>query len=463
MDTNQQQESAFKRSMKTRHLIMLSLGGVIGTGLFNSTGHVIGQTGPFGTILAYLIGSVVVYLVMLCLGELTVHMPETGSFHSYTTKFIGPATGYVIAWQYWLTWAVSLGYGSIVAGKCMQFWLPEVPVWAWCAIFCVVIFTVNMISTRFFAESEFWFSIIKVLVIVCFIIIGGCAIFGIIGMTGNAPAPHLTNFQSAGLLPNGFMPIMMTMLAVNFAFAGTELIGVAAGETDNPEKTVPAAIKTTLVRLVIFYVGAIFVLSALLPMQEASIAASPFVTVLERIGIPYAAGIMNFVILTAVLSSANSGLYASARMLWSLANKKMIPAFFGKLNHRGVPHNALIFSMLGGLFALFSYTFSEDSVYLILSSVSGLATVLVWMSICACQYMFRKQFIKEGHSVSELKYRTPLFPFVPIVGFVFCLVSCIGTAFDAEMRPALYYGIPFIIICYIAYFIQNAKHKNKHK
>lgn len=452
---SQGQQFSFKRTMKTRHLIMLSLGGVIGPGFFNSTGHVIGQAGPFGTLLAYLIGSLVVYMVMLCLGELTVHMPETGSFHTYTAKFIGPATGYVVAWLYWLTWAVALGYSFIVAGKCMQFWLPQIDVWIWCVIFCFLIFTVNMISARFFAESEFWFSIIKVMIIVAFILLGGAAIFGIVPMEGGRAAPYFSNFQSAGLFPNGFMPIVMTMLAVNFAFSGTELIGVAAGETQHPEKTVPKAIRTTVLRLGIFYVGAIFVLAALLPMSEASVTESPFVVVLERVGIPYAAGIMNFVILTAILSSANSGLYASARMLWSLANKKTIHPFFGKLNSRGIPFNALVFSMLGGLLALSSYAFSEDTVYLILSSVSALAVVAVWMSISVCQYLFRKQFIADGNDISALKFRTPFYPLVPILTFIMCLISCVGIAFDPELRPALYYGIPFIIICYVAYFVQQ--------
>lgn len=458
---SQHERASFKRTMKTRHLIMLSLGGVIGPGFFNSSGVVIGEAGPFGTLLAYLIGAVVVYLVMLCLGELTVHMPETGSFHSYASKFIGPATGYVVAWLYWLTWAVALGYSLVIAGKNMQQWLPHIPVWTWCIIFGAVLFIVNIVSTRFFAESEFWFSIIKVLVIIAFIIIGLAAIFGIVPMVDDRPAPYMSNFEAAGLMPNGWLPILMTMLAVNFAFSGTELIGVAAGEIDQPEKSVPRAIKTTLLRMVLFYVGAIFVLSALLPMSETSVTKSPFVVVLERVGVPYAAHIMNLVILTAVLSSANSGLYASARMLWSLSNKKTIPAFFGRLNSRGVPFNALVFSMLGGVLALFSFVFSEDSVYLILSSISGLAVVSVWMSISVCHIIFRRRFIAAGHDVKELKYRAPLYPLVPILAFCMCLASCIGIAFDPNQRPALYYGIPFILICYAAYFIQRQQASRK--
>jgi amino acid permease len=272
-------------------------------------------------------------------------------------------------------------------------------------------------------------------------------------MTNSQPAPFFTNFVSAGLFPNGAFVIIMTMLAVNFAFSGTELIGIAAGETSDPEKTIPKAIRTTLWRLVIFFVGTIVVLSALLPISDAGVLESPFVAVLERIGVPYAADIMNFVILTAILSAANSGLYASSRMLWSLADKKTISPIFAKLTKRGVPIYAIIFSMLGGGLALLSSIIAPDTVYIVLVSISGLAVVAVWMSISASQFLFRKRFIKEGNSEKDLVYRAPLYPLVPIVSFILCLASCIGIAFDPTQRIALYCCIPFILFCYGSYYI----------
>lgn len=308
--------------MKTRHLIMLSLGGVIGTGLFFNTGYIISTTGAAGTLLAYLIGALVVWLVMQCLGELSVAMPETGAFHVYAARYLGPATGYTVAWLYWLTWTVALGSSFTAAGFCMQYWFPQVPVWVWCVVFCAVIFALNVISTRFFAEGEFWFSLVKVVTIIAFIILGGAAIFGIIPMQDGSPAPGLRNITAEGWFPHGGLPILMTMVAVNFAFSGTELIGIAAGETENPHKVIPVAIRTTIARLIIFFIGTVFVLAALIPMQQAGVEKSPFVLVFEKVGIPYAADIFNFVILTAILSAANSGLYASGRMLWSLSNEK---------------------------------------------------------------------------------------------------------------------------------------------
>jgi S-methylmethionine transporter len=454
------EEKGFQRKMKTRHLVMLSLGGVIGTGLFLSSGYTIQQAGPFGTILSYLIGALVVFLVMLCLGELSVHMPETGAFHSYAAKYIGPATGYTVAWLYWLTWTVALGSEFTAAGLLMQRWFPFVNVWIWSALFAVLIFILNALTVKFFAESEFWFSSVKVLAIVFFIILGAGAMVGFLPLEGSESAPLFSNIISQGMFPNGVLAIFMTMLAVNFAFSGTELIGIAAGETENPEKVIPKAIRTTLWRLVLFFVGTIIVLSALLPFSEAGVLESPFVAVLDRIGVPYAADIMNFVILTAILSAANSGLYASSRMLWSLAEKETISPFFAKLTKGGVPLHAIIFSMLGGGLALFSSFIAPDTVYIVLVSISGLAVVVVWMSISVSQFFFRRQYLRNGHSIDDLVYRTPLYPIVPILAFLLCLASCIGIAFDPTQRIALYCGIPFIVLCYGSYYLtQRLKKK----
>lgn len=226
-------QEQFQRKMKSRHLVMLSLGGVIGTGLFLSSGYTIQQAGPFGTILSYTIGAVAVYLVMLCLGEMSVHMPVTGAFHSYATKYIGPGIGYTVAWLYWLTWTVALGSEFTAAGILMQRWFPSVSVWVWSTIFAVLILTLNAFSVLFFAESEFWFSLIKVLMIVIFIILGASSMFGIIPMKNSEPAPFFSNLVSGGLFPKSAFAMLTTMLAVNFAFSGTELIGIATGETEN--------------------------------------------------------------------------------------------------------------------------------------------------------------------------------------------------------------------------------------
>ncbi|MCI5896525.1 MAG: amino acid permease [Candidatus Aphodousia sp.] len=460
-NTTANNESQFQRSMQLRHLIMLSLGGVIGSGLFFGTGHIIANVGAFGTVVAYLIGAFMVYLIMLSLGELSVAHPDPGSFHVYASRYISPASGYAVAWLYWLNWTVTLGTAFTAVGFAMQYWFPNVPVWTWCIIFGSLIFLLNVIDTRFFAESEFYLSLIKVITIQAFIILGACALFDVIPFGENG-SPGLTNLVGNGeLLPNGIAPLLFTMVTVCFAYSGTELIGVAAGETNNPERVIPLAVRASLLRLVIFFVGTVLIVAMLVPSETATVSKSPFMTVFEELGIPYAADIFNFVIITAILSSANTGLFASGRMVWSLGHDGMMPAGLAKLNKRGVPVNALAFSMLGGLLALASSVMAADTVFVILTSIVGFSTVAVWLSICVAHYRFRKQFLANGHNLDELKYKSPMFPLVPILGGALCLVVMIGMGIDPDQRVALYCGIPFTVLCYVIYHMTQKVRKNK--
>lgn len=462
LEVNSTDQNQLKRSMKSRHLFMISLGGVIGTGLFLSSGYTINQAGPGGTILAYLVGGLIMYLVMLCLGELTVAMPVTGSFQTYATRYVGPATGFTIGWLYWLCWVVAVGSEFTASGLLMMRWFPDTSVWMWSAFFAIIIFLLNTFSVKFFAETEFWFAGIKVITIILFIILGGAAMFGLIPMNGRAAAPMFSNFTGdGGLFPNGFLPIIITMISVNFAFSGTELIGITAGESENPERDIPRTIRNVIWRTMFFFVGAIFVLSGLISWKEAGVIESPFVMVFDSIGIPYAADIMNFVIITALLSVANSGLYASTRMLWSLSNEKMISPLLGKVTPNGVPFNALIVSMLVACLSLLSSVIAPDTVYVVLVGISGFAVVAVWMGIALSQYMFRKHFLKEGGDIRDLKFRTPLYPYVPIAAFGLCFASCVGLAFDPSQRIVLYCGIPFIALCYLFYYVKNRGNKNQ--
>lgn len=453
MNSDAIHDQPMQRKMNSRHLFMLSLGGVIGTGLFLSTGFTISQAGGFGTLLSFAVGAVVVYLVMLCLGELAVHMPVTGSFHTYATRYIGPGTGFTMAWLYWLTWTVALGSEFTGAGLVAQRWFPEVAVWQFSILFIILVFGLNALSVRFFAESEFWFSSVKVMAIIVFIVVGGLAVFGLWPMKDHAPAPFLTHLTEGGLLPNGVLPLLTVMLAVNFAFSGTELIGVAAGESVDPHATLPRAIKNTVFRLILFFIGTVFVLACLLPAAEAGVTESPFVTVFDRVGIPYAADVMNFVILTAILSAANSGLYASSRMLWSLSNERMAHPMFAKVNRHGIPFNALVFSMLGGILALLSSVWAADQVYVVLVSISGFAVVAVWMGIAASHYFFRKQFVAQGGQIDHLHFVAPMYPVVPLAALTLCGLSLIGIGFDPAQRIALYCGLPFVALTYAVYYV----------
>lgn len=449
------QNSSLKRKMEARHLLMISLGGVIGTGLFLSSGYTIHQAGPLGTIIAYFIGAAIVYTVMLCLGELAVAMPQTGSFHVYAEKFIGPGTGFTVAILYWFTWTIALGSEFTAAGLIMKNWFPHSPTWLWSLLFMIIIFTSNALSVKFFGESEFYFASIKVLAIVFFIVVGSLAVLGILPVKGYHPNPLFHNLYQDGWFPTGFKGVFTTMLTVNFAFSGTELIGVTAGEVKDPAHAIPKAIHTTLWRLIIFFIGSVAVMATLIPWRKAGVVESPFVLVFKSIGLPFAGDLMNFVILTAILSAANSGLYASTRMLWSLANEGMISSVFVKLTRNGVPLIALITSMLGGIFALLSSVTAAATVYLVLVSISGLAVVFVWMAIALSELNFRKQWLKSGKRVEDLAFVTPWHPFVPIIAFTASLLSCILIIFDPTQRPALFYMIPFVIGCYIIYYLKT--------
>ena len=446
-----QEEGQFQRKMTSRHLFMLSLGGVIGTGLFLSSGYTISQAGPFGAILSYLVGAIVVYLVMLSLGELAVAMPVTGSFHTYATKFISPGTGFTVAWLYWICWTVALGTEFLGAGMLMGRWFPHIPAWIFAVIFATIIFGLNALSVRLFAEAEFYFSSIKVITIIIFIVLGTLAIFGVLPYEGSHEVPYFHNLTAQGLFPNGMVAVVSVMLSVNYAFSGTELIGIAAGETENPKEAVPRAIHTTIGRLVIFFVLTIVVLASLLPMKEAGVTDAPFVLVFDKIGIPFAADIMNFVILTAILSAGNSGLYASSRMLWSLANEGMLSKKIVRINEHGVPMRALLLSMIGALLALFASVYAADTVFLALVSIAGFAVVAVWLSIPIAQIRFRKEFLKT-HDLSELSYQTPFTPVLPYITVILLGISIIGIAWDASQRAGLYFGIPFIILCYAYHY-----------
>lgn len=454
---DQGNSAPLKRAMSTRHLVMLSLGGAIGTGLFLGSGEVIAQTGPVGAIISYFLGGLIAYLVMLCLGELAVHMPVSGSFGEYSTRYIGPATGYMITWVYWLTWTATLGTEFTAAALLMQEWFPHVSMWIWTLIFAAIVFTLNISSTRMFAESEFWLALVKVVTVIGFILLGLLAIFGIIHYNSQPSAPLFNNLVSHGWFPKGVFPIFATMLIVNFAFSGTELIGVAAGETENPAKNVPKAINASIWRLLIFFVGTIIVISALLPYEQAglssnSVSSSPFVTVFKYIGIPYAEDIIRFVIITALLSAANSGLYAASRMMWSLSKKKQLPTVFAKLTKSGTPIIAIIVTMFGAVPGLLSEQFAPETIFKNLLGVAAFTMVIVWTAICVCQFNFRRQWYKSGHTKEELKFAAPLFPITPILGFIFCVITCISMAVDPQMLPGFYSCLGFIALCYISHF-----------
>lgn len=448
------------RTMKSRHLMMLSLGGVIGTGLFLNVGYTINQAGPGGAIIGYLIGGFILYMVMTCLGELAVHMPVTGSFQTYATKFIHPTAGFSLGWMYFVGSAATAGVEFTAAGILMKHWFPDMPTWIWCAIFIVLLFSLNALSTRGFAEAEFWFAGIKVLAVVFFIIVGAAAIFGIVPMADRV-APHLTNLEPTLLFPAGIIIIFVTMMNVIFSYQGSELVGIAAGETENPQKTIPKAIRTILVRIIVFYIASIVILSAIFPSSELGLLESPFVTLLELVGIPYAADIMNFIILTAILSVGNSCLYASTRLLWAMSLEDMTPKIFSKTSKRNIPLNALLFTMIFSLLSLLTSVMKADAVFVLLMSIAGISVTISWMGIALSQFMFRRKYVKSGGRLEDLQYRVKWYPFIPLFCITFCSAILIFLLWDETQRAGVLYGIGFLLLCIVFYSIKLKRQKRE--
>ncbi|MZP31089.1 amino acid permease [Heliobacterium undosum] len=446
------EKKGLRRDMKSRHLMMISVGGTIGTGLFLGSGQTIHQAGPFGAILAYAAGGLIMFLVLLCLAELAVAMPVAGSFQSYASRFISPAAGYTTGWLYWVNWALCIAADFTAAGIIMHNWFPQVDVYIWCAVFAVSLALLNLISVKAYGEAEFWFASIKVVAIVGFIIAGAGLIFG---FTGHEGAIGLSNFSTGdgGLFPNGFHAVFLTMIAVVYSFQGAELVGIAAGECEEPGKHVPRVIRGISLRIIIFYVLAVTVLAGTIPWTEAGVQESPFATVFGRIGIPFAQNVMSFVVLTSALSAGNSALYACSRLLWSMAKEKQAPSWLGRLNSRGVPFYGVLFTLALACLSLLTEAYAADTVYLWLMSSTGLTGCLIWIIIAWCQVNFRREYTRLGGSAGQLAFRTPLYPLVPILAAILNIGVIVSLYFDPSQQIVLYAGIPVLLLIYGSYYV----------
>jgi amino acid permease len=445
-----EKESGLHRGMKSRHIFMITLGGVIGTGLFLSTGYTINQAGPLGTILAYALGGLIMYLVMLSLGELAVAMPVAGAFQTYAREFINPGTGFMIGWFFWLNGAVTVGVELTAASIIVKNFMPGVPEWVWVLGFGVILFAVNSLSVKNFGEMEFWFASIKVGAILAAIIVGLGLIFGFTSHEAIGFANYTSN---GGLFPHGIGAVALAMITVAFAYNGTEIIGITAGESENPEKTIPSAIRGTAFRTLIFYVLSVAILVAIIPWQDAGVNDSPFSTIFTAAGISWGRVLMDFVVLTSALSCGNSWIYSATRILWAMSREGMAPKSMSKLNKNAVPVNALYATAVVAALSLLTSVISADKVYVYLLALCGLAGVIDWMGICASQFFFRRKFIKSGGDIKDLKFRTPFYPLVPVAGFVLNLGILISLAFVPDQRIALYTGIPFAIFLFAYYYL----------
>lgn len=455
-----------RRTMKARHMSMIAIGGCIGTGLFVALGDSLSTAGPGGTLLAYAILGVMVYFLMTSLGEMATYMPVSGAFETYGSKFVDPAFGFALGWNYWYNYAITVA-AELVAGIILiKFWLPNTSSLFWSALFLIVLFTLNFFSAKIYGESEFWFAGIKVVTIIIFIVVGVLMIVGIIG--GQASSFENWTIGDAPFVGGGWGMLSIFMIA-GFSFQGTELVGIVAGETEDPEKNIPKAIKSVFWRILIFYMLAIAVVSFLIPYTDPNllkggienVAVSPFTLVFERAGLAAAASVMNAVILTSVLSVGNSGLYAATRMLYAMSREGKAPKCFSKLSKNGVPLYALILTTIVGAACFLTSPAGDGPVYVWLISASGMAGFIAWLGIAISHFRFRRAFIAQGHSLSELKYTSKFYPFGPIFAMILCTVIILGQNYAAFTADNIdwfgiavsYIGIPFFLVMYLGYKI----------
>ncbi|WP_429971430.1 amino acid permease [Fructilactobacillus sp. Tb1] len=463
-----EEQKQVKRGLKPRHVSMIALGGCIGTGLFVASGAAIHNAGPGGALVAYALMGIMVYFLMTSLGEMATNLPVSGSFSTYSAKYVDPAMGFAMGWNYWFNWAITVAVDISTVSLVMKFWFPDVKSWIWSAIALVIIFTINALAVSAFGETEFWMSLIKVITIFIFLGVGVLTIFGIMG--GHATGLSNFTYKDAPFV-NGIPGILSVFVVAGFSFQGTELVGITAGEADDPHKSVPKAIHEVFWRIILFYILAIFVIAAIIPYTSpdllgssaTDVAISPFTIVFKRAGLAAAASVMNAVILTSVISSANSGMYASTRMLYAMADEGYAPKAFGKLSKSGIPILALLATTVIALLT-FLTSFIGPQIYLWLVAASGLTGFIAWFGIALSHYRFRKAFVKQGHKISELKYHATWFPLGPILCLLLCIiVICgqdIGAFADGNWLQIgiTYISVPLVVILYFGYKIIKKTH-----
>ncbi|MWP49327.1 amino acid permease [Gilliamella sp. Lep-s21] len=461
-------KNKLKRDLKARHLAMIAIGGSIGTGLFVASGATIAQAGPGGALLSYAIIGVMVYFLMTSLGELAAYLPVSGTFATYGARYVDEAFGFAIGWNYWYNWAITVAVDLVAAQLVISYWFNAGPYsWLWSLLFLSIIFCLNYISVKGFGEAEFWFSLIKVVTVIVFIVVGLLMIIGIFRGVEGTGWENWTIEKAP--FAGGFSAMIGVAMVVGFSFQGTELIGIAAGESKDPEKNIPKAMRQVFWRILLFYILAIFVISLIIPYtdpnllrnNETDISVSPFTLVFRNAGLLSAAAFMNTVILTSVLSAGNSGLYASTRMLYALAKEGKAPKIFTRLSSSGVPRVALLATTFVAMLCFLTSLYKDQVVYVWLLNMSGMTGFIAWLGIAISHYRFRKGYIMQGNNVNQLPYCSSFFPFGPIFAFVLCLIITLGQNYEAFLQDtidwngviATYIGIPLFLMIYLGYKI----------
>lgn len=410
-------DAGYHKDLKSRHVNMIAVGGAIGTGLFLGAGGRMHDAGP-SLFIAYAVCGVFAFLVVRALGELVLHRPSSGAFVSYSREFMGEKGAYTAGWLYFVNWATTAVADITAVATYAHFWsaFSDIPQWVLALIALAVVLAANLISVKYFGEMEFWFAVVKVSALVLFLIVGLYLVVTQHHVDGNTPG-LATVTEHGGLFPHGWTPMLLLIQGVVFAYAGVELCGIAAGETENPEKIIPKAVNSIMWRVGFFYVGSVILLSLLLPSSVYTAGESPFVTVFTKLGIPGAADVMNLIVLTAAMSSLNSGLYSTGRILRSMSLSGSAPRFTGVMNRGGVPYGGILLTAGFGVLGVVLNYAMPGKAFEIVINFASFGIIGTWGMIMICSLLFWKR--SQDGTVTRPAFRLPWAPYTQVVTLVF--------------------------------------------
>lgn len=448
-------QQTLQRGLKNRHIQLIAIGGAIGTGLFLGSGKSIHFAGP-SILFAYMITGIICFLIMRSLGELLLSNLNYHSFVDFVQDYLGDMAAFITGWTYWFCW-ISIAMADLTAvGLYTQYWLPGVPQWVPGLIALIILLIMNLATVKLFGELEFWFALIKVIAILALIVIGLVMIFK--GFSTSSGVSSFTNLWShGGLFPNGMHGFILSFQMVVFAFVGIELVGLTAGETENPEKVIPKAINNIPVRVLLFYIGALLVIMSIYPWDVINPSESPFVQVFVAVGIVGAASIINFVVLTSAASACNSAVFSTSRMVYSLAKDHNAPESMAKLTQRKVPRNALFFSAIVILIGVTLNYIMPEGVFTLITSISTVCFIYIWGITVICHMKYRKT---RPELAKTNKFKLPLYPFTNYLILAFLAFVLVVLALAQDTRVSLFVTPVWFILLIVIYKVRKADRKS---
>jgi L-asparagine permease len=436
-------DAGYQKTLANFQIQMIAFGGAIGVGLFLGSAGALARSGP-GLVFAYALAGISAFFVMRALGELVLYRPTSGSFVVYAREFIGPWAGYACGWMYWLNWAMT-GVAELTAvGIYMHYWFPALPQWLSALVALGILMGANLVSVKVFGDLETWFALCKVLAILVFLVVAVALLFTHAEI-GTEHAGWANVSSHGGLFPRGMWAVLVSLQSVVFAYAAIELVGITAGETAEPRKVVPKAVRAVIWRIAIFYVGSIGLLVLVLPWTLYHEGESPFVTVFSMLGVPGVGGVMNFVVLTAALSSTNSGLYSTGRILRALAERREAPQYVSRMNSRGVPYGGIMLTAAVYLGGVLLNMVVPSRAFDIATSTASLGVLTTWATILFCQARLKAASELPGSPVERPGFRMPGSPWTNYATLLFLAAVLVLMADSADERPVLAL-VPLIVL-----------------